>query len=186
MTKELRQTTGWGGRLRKRFCNMFSESSTGNWAELQLPCCPSKQGELPENMLQNLFSTCRPRLCLHRNQDAATSLASVLDPCVDKASFTPQQYTIKCFHDRCVMYNSTFKAQFLSWGKRSWNTKNCQIGIIISVQLQISCRTWPPSWPPLSAPCTPTPPATAPSSSTGSCATRTWWRSGSANSGVAW
>ena len=47
--------TVWGGRLSKRFCNMFSESSTGRWAELQLPCCPRKQGEFPENMLQNLF-----------------------------------------------------------------------------------------------------------------------------------
>ena len=48
-------STFWGGRLRKMFCSMFSESSTGSWAELQLPCCPSKQGELPENMLQNLL-----------------------------------------------------------------------------------------------------------------------------------
>ena len=32
--------TVWGSRSRKRFCNMFSESSTGSWAELQLPCCP--------------------------------------------------------------------------------------------------------------------------------------------------
>ena len=51
----------WGGRLRKRFCNMFSESSTGSWAELQLPCCPSKQGELQENMLQNLFLKLPPQ-----------------------------------------------------------------------------------------------------------------------------
>ena len=28
-------TTEWGGRLRKRFCNIFSESSSGSWAELQ-------------------------------------------------------------------------------------------------------------------------------------------------------
>ena len=49
------ETTVWGGRLWTRFCNMFSESSTGRWAELQLPCCPRKQGEFPENMLQNLF-----------------------------------------------------------------------------------------------------------------------------------
>ena len=34
--------TVWGGRLYKRFCNMFSDSSTGSWAELQLPCCPSR------------------------------------------------------------------------------------------------------------------------------------------------
>ena len=40
---------------------MFSESSTGSWAELQLPCCPSKQGELPENMLQNLFLNLPPQ-----------------------------------------------------------------------------------------------------------------------------
>ena len=44
-------STVWGGRLRNR----FSESSPGRWAELQLPCCPSKQEELPENMLQNLL-----------------------------------------------------------------------------------------------------------------------------------
>ena len=54
--------TGWGGRLRKRFCNMFSESSRGSMAELQLPCCPSKQGELPENCYKTFSSTCRPRL----------------------------------------------------------------------------------------------------------------------------
>ena len=54
-------STVWGGRLRKRFCNMFSESSTGSWDELQLPCCPSKQGELPENMLQSLFLNLPPQ-----------------------------------------------------------------------------------------------------------------------------
>ena len=37
----------------ERFCKMFSESFTGSWAELQLPCCPSKQGELLENILQS-------------------------------------------------------------------------------------------------------------------------------------
>ena len=67
MTTELRQTTGWGGRLRKRFCNMFSESSTGNWAELQLPCFPSKQGELPDIWYNTFYTTCRPRLYLERN-----------------------------------------------------------------------------------------------------------------------
>ena len=40
-------TTVWGGKLRKRFCNMFSESSTGSWAELQLPCCPRKHVTKP-------------------------------------------------------------------------------------------------------------------------------------------
>ena len=53
--KSPNQVIVWGGRLWKRFCNMSSESSTGSWAELQLPCCPSKEGELPENMLQNLL-----------------------------------------------------------------------------------------------------------------------------------
>ena len=38
----------------ERFCKMFSESSLGRWAVPQLPCCPSKQGELSENILQNL------------------------------------------------------------------------------------------------------------------------------------
>ena len=36
------------------FCKPFSGSSPGCWAVLQLPCCPSKQGELLENILQNL------------------------------------------------------------------------------------------------------------------------------------
>ena len=36
------------------FCKMFSESSPGRWAVLQLPCCPSKEGELSENIIQNL------------------------------------------------------------------------------------------------------------------------------------
>ena len=53
--------TGWGGRLWKRFCNMFCESSTGSWAELQLPCCPSKHGELRKNMLQNLLINLPPQ-----------------------------------------------------------------------------------------------------------------------------
>ena len=34
---------------------MFSGSSTGRGAVLQLLCCPSKQGGLSENMLQNLI-----------------------------------------------------------------------------------------------------------------------------------
>ena len=55
-------STVWGGRLRKRFCNMFSVSSTGSWAELQLPCCPSKQGELPKIYNKTFYTPCRPRL----------------------------------------------------------------------------------------------------------------------------
>ena len=37
------------------FCKMFSGSSTGSWAVLQLPFFPKKQGELSENILQNRF-----------------------------------------------------------------------------------------------------------------------------------
>ena len=44
-------STGWAGHLFPRFCLLFSESSPGCWALLQLPCCPSKQGELLENIL---------------------------------------------------------------------------------------------------------------------------------------
>ena len=67
--------TEWGGRLlRKMFCNMFSESSTGSLAELQLPCCLSKQGELPENMLQNLFLNLLPQTVL-------ICFSNLHDPC---------------------------------------------------------------------------------------------------------
>ena len=47
--------------MRKRFCNMFSESCTGSWAELNIPCYPCKQGKLPENMLRNLFLNLPPQ-----------------------------------------------------------------------------------------------------------------------------
>ena len=40
---------------------VFSESSTGRWTELELRCCPSKQGELSENILQNLFLNLPPQ-----------------------------------------------------------------------------------------------------------------------------
>ena len=41
----------------RSFCKLFSESSQAVgqcWAVLQLPCCPSKQGELSKNILRNL------------------------------------------------------------------------------------------------------------------------------------
>ena len=41
---------------------MFSESSPGCWAVLQLHCCPSKQGELKENLLQNLWNKWPPHM----------------------------------------------------------------------------------------------------------------------------
>ena len=54
------------------FCNMFSESFTGSWAELQLPCCPINQGELPENVLQNLVLNMPPQtVLLMRSNDLA-------------------------------------------------------------------------------------------------------------------
>ena len=40
---------------------MFFESSTGRWAVLQLLCCPCKQGELSENILQNIFHNLTPQ-----------------------------------------------------------------------------------------------------------------------------
>ena len=40
---------------------MFSESSIGCWGLLELPCCLSKQKELSENMLQNLFNKLPPQ-----------------------------------------------------------------------------------------------------------------------------
>ena len=55
--------TVWSSRLgcKKMFCKILSESSTGRWAVLQLPCCPSKQGELSENILKNLFHSLPPQ-----------------------------------------------------------------------------------------------------------------------------
>ena len=47
MSLSLFQNTVWGGNLFRRLCEMFS-------AVLQLPCCPSKQRELSENILHNV------------------------------------------------------------------------------------------------------------------------------------
>ena len=43
---------------------MFSASSPSHWAVLQLPCCPSKQRELSEHILQNLFLNLPPQTVL--------------------------------------------------------------------------------------------------------------------------
>ena len=43
---------------------MFSKSSIGCWSVLQLPCCPSKQGELTENILQHFFYKLPPQTVL--------------------------------------------------------------------------------------------------------------------------
>ena len=53
--------TRCGSRLCTSFCKMCFESSTGRWAVLQLLCCPSKQTELSENILQNLFHNLPPQ-----------------------------------------------------------------------------------------------------------------------------
>ena len=47
-------STVWGLNLLKGFCKMFSESSTSNWAVLQLP----KQAR---GILQNLFNKSPPQ-----------------------------------------------------------------------------------------------------------------------------
>ena len=44
LIQRVQSLTIWVGNSFRRFCNMFSESSTGCWAVLQLPCCPSKPG----------------------------------------------------------------------------------------------------------------------------------------------
>ena len=44
------KNTGIFVRSWERFCKIFSESSTGRWAVLQLQCCPSRQEELSENI----------------------------------------------------------------------------------------------------------------------------------------
>ena len=51
----------WGGKLFRRFCNNFSESSLGRSAVLQLSCCPRKQGELSENILQTIRNKLPPK-----------------------------------------------------------------------------------------------------------------------------
>ena len=50
---KMSQSITWRGRsLGKRFCKMFSESST---VVLPLPCCPGKQADLSENCCQNFL-----------------------------------------------------------------------------------------------------------------------------------
>ena len=51
----------WGVSLLIRLCKMFSESFLGCQAVLQLTCCPSRQGELSENILQSLFNKLSPQ-----------------------------------------------------------------------------------------------------------------------------
>ena len=44
---------------------MFSESSTGHWAVLQLPCCPSKQGgDFQTTYYENLRNKLPPQIFL--------------------------------------------------------------------------------------------------------------------------
>ena len=59
-----RDLPGGAATCSERFCKMFSESSPGCWPVLQLPCCPSKQGKLSENILQNLRNKWPPHLVL--------------------------------------------------------------------------------------------------------------------------
>ena len=80
--------------MRKKFCDMFSESSTGSWAELQLPCCPSKRGELPENMLQNIFLNLPPQTVPHCQIDNLYFVA-IADtfPCTTTSSLDTSRVT---------------------------------------------------------------------------------------------
>ena len=57
--------TVWGGNMFRRCCKMFSGSSTGRWAVLQLSCCPRKQGGLSENILKNLRNNLPPQTVLN-------------------------------------------------------------------------------------------------------------------------
>ena len=57
---------------------MLSESSTCRWAELQLPCTPSKLGELPEKMLQNLLLNLLPQTVLLQVSDMADMKGSFI------------------------------------------------------------------------------------------------------------
>ena len=41
--------------------HVFKKSTSGHWYVLQLLCSPSKQGELSENILQNLFHNLTPQ-----------------------------------------------------------------------------------------------------------------------------
>ena len=75
---------GGAATCSERFCKMFFESSPGCWAVLQLHCCPSKQGELSENLLKNLRNKRPPHLLQREGHSAgrsrgfATSAYSVL------------------------------------------------------------------------------------------------------------
>ena len=61
---------------------MFSVSSTGSWAELQLPCSLSKEGELSEDMLQNLFYNLPPQTL----EKEAFSGLNFVHLCMDQSS----------------------------------------------------------------------------------------------------
>ena len=59
--------TVWGGRLSKRFFRMFPESSTGSWAELQLPCCPKKaRGTSRKHVIKPFTQPATPDCILSR------------------------------------------------------------------------------------------------------------------------
>ena len=62
--------TVWGGNLLRRFCKMFSESFTVRWAVLQLPCCPSKQGNFQKT-------------CYEPSKQVAAPPSTGLDDCLN-------------------------------------------------------------------------------------------------------
>ena len=157
----MESSTIWGGRLRKMFCNMFSESFTGSWAELQLPCCPSKQGELPEN--KTFYSTCGPDwivvvsvsrctlyniLCIRvaNNHDSDHMFGLHCQATIDSNWFLAKSTTTAwSWHSMTTrMFNSTMILELINWP--GW----LSLATLLRIHCHSprSCRRRPPLLPP--------------------------------------
>ena len=64
----------------ERFCNMFSESSLGRWAVLQLPCCLSKQGEFQNTFYKTFPMTWWITLYFTQRHLSCISLLDLFQP----------------------------------------------------------------------------------------------------------
>ena len=114
--------TVWGGRLRKMFCNIFSESSTGSWAELQLPCCPSKQWELPENIIRKTFyTTCRHRLYPTAEIPAACCSMGLVRACFE-GSIVPTSFVLLPFYHEVLDHIPFSVFLLLSYRIQLWES----------------------------------------------------------------
>ena len=62
-------STAWGGRLSKRFCKHFSDSSTGCWASTAAAMLPKQsKGNSQKFVYKTFYSTCRPTLyCVYNS-----------------------------------------------------------------------------------------------------------------------